>query len=107
MTIQSLKGGAMAKKILEFIIAIFICLAVLLAGLGVARRIMGRIIHGELSPKPSVYFLSTQRQVDFFENENWVLQYALDGKIENAIFGTHEELLEYRAYLEAISEALP
>ena len=51
---------------------------------------------------PVVYVLNFKRYVDFYDNENFVLQYAINGEIQQAIFGTEEERAGFIKYLSTI-----
>ena len=65
-----------------------------------------RIIESVQSERPSIYIINTRQQIDFFDNCNWVLQYAIDGRVEHAIFGSAKEVEEFMGYLGTLGHLL-
>jgi hypothetical protein len=48
--------------------------------------------------KPEVFMISLQKQRDFERRDVWYLEYALDGRIEQAVFydaGTARDYIDY------------
>ena len=56
------------------------------------------------SSSVSIYIINTRHCVDFYNTETWLLQYSLNGKIEQAVFGTEEEQNAFVEYLKTIGE---
>jgi hypothetical protein len=52
------------------------------------------------TPRPDVYIISLQKHRDYEGREVWYLQYALDGKIEQAVFYSADSADEYIEYLK-------
>jgi hypothetical protein len=51
---------------------------------------------------PEVFVISLQKQRDFERRDVWYLQYALDGRIEQAVFYSPSRANDYLEYLKRV-----
>jgi hypothetical protein len=52
--------------------------------------------------KPDIYITRTDHILTFDGGEAWILEYALDGAIQAAMFDSQETMTGYREYLDTI-----
>ena len=55
---------------------------------------------------PSIYIINTRLQLDFYNNHTYVIQYAIDGRVEHAVFYSGEDMDRYKRYLETIGNVI-
>ena len=56
------------------------------------------------SSSVSIYIINTRHCVDFYNTETWLLQYSVNGKIEQASFWSEEEQNVFIEYLKHIGD---
>ena len=56
------------------------------------------------SSSVSIYIINTRHCVDFYDNEAWLLQYSVNGKIEQASFWSEEEQNVFIEYLKNVGD---
>jgi hypothetical protein len=63
-------------------------------------------VRGEAGPgrRREVFVISLQKRRDFESREAWYLQYALDGRIEQAVFYAPAGAHDYMRYLESLGK---
>jgi hypothetical protein len=81
------EGGYMRDLFLAAALALAVYSA--LAGAGARRR-----------EAPEAYVISLQKRRDFEKRDVWYLQYALGGRIEQAVFYTPGGARDYLEYLK-------
>jgi hypothetical protein len=68
----------------------------------------GEARHGkeaaENEPKPAVFIISLAKYADYRGDDMWILQYALDGEVHQAVFQDASRAEKYLAYLEGVGE---
>jgi hypothetical protein len=66
-----------------------------------------RLVEEVHALKPDVYIISLQKHRDYESRDVWYLQYALDGKIEQAVFYSADSASGYIEYLKDIGKEKP
>ena len=54
--------------------------------------------------KPEIYILSVDRRVDMDGRDMWVFQYAIGGKVEQAVLPDVGKCHEFEVYLRSVGE---
>lgn len=65
-------------------------------------------MRGKADPeaKPTIYVLNCKKATDFYDNEQYLLQYAIDGKTEMVAFWGEEDIDKYLTYLGTVGNII-